>query len=119
MDTSPASNKPAATSLTFGVMGWIIYLGKWCFNFSIGLPFTIVTGGVSVIFSMVLDLLPFSLWLIGIVTGHAALGQVKRSGSPGRGKAIWGLVLSYSGIFFIIALIVLLVFLFVTNYGTG
>ena len=33
--------------------------------------------------------------LLGVVFGHIALGQIKRSGELGRGLAIGGLVLGY------------------------
>jgi VanZ family protein len=119
MNTSKPSNKLATTSLTLGIVGWIFYIGQWCFDFTIGLLLTVATGGIGAICSTVLDLLPFVLWLVGIVTGHAALAQVKQSGAPGRGKAIWGLVLNYSGMFFLIALIVLVVVLLALGIGSG
>ena len=55
----------------------------------------------------------------GIVTGHAALSRVKLSGGPGRGRAVWGLVLNYTGLFFIVILVILVVILIVTGVGAG
>ena len=119
MKSPPASNKLASTSLTLGIIGWVFYLGQWCFDFTIGLLLSVVTAGSSALCATVLDILPFVLWLMGIVTGHVALGQLKRSGVRGRGKAVWGLVLSYSGLFFTIALILLVVALVAAGVGSA
>ena len=49
--------------------------------------------------SFIAHLIPFvgglTLAVVAIVTGHIALGQIKRTGEPGRGFAIWGLVIGY------------------------
>lgn len=37
----------------------------------------------------------FTLAVVAIVTGHIALGQIKRTGEPGRSFAVWGLVIGY------------------------
>jgi hypothetical protein len=119
MTTPESSNKLANTSLTLGILGWVLYIGQWCFDFTIGLFLAAVTAGASAVCATILDFLPFVLWLVGIVTGHAALTQVRRSGAPGRGKAIWGLVLNYSGLFFTVGLIVLVIVLLALGIGTG
>ena len=119
MNSPVASNKLANTSLTLGIIGWVLYLGQWCFDFTVGLLLSVATAGGSAICATVLDFLPFVFWLIGIVAGHVALGQMKRSGAGGRGKAVWGLVLSYSGLFFVVLLIALVVALVVTGIGAG
>jgi hypothetical protein len=55
----------------------------------------------------------FVLSLVAVITGHMALGQIKRTGEKGRGLAIAGLVLGYvgivSGIITAIALVVMAV----------
>jgi len=99
---SAPKNKLANTSLTLGLVGWSLYLLQWCFDLSIGFFLSAVTAGTSAVCSTIFDILPFILWLIGIVTGHVALGQISRHGGEGHGKAIWGLVLNYFGLFFII-----------------
>jgi uncharacterized membrane protein YjfL (UPF0719 family) len=54
------------------------------------------------------------LSLIGIITGHISLGQIKRTGESGHGLALAGTILGYVGL--VIGLIVgLIVILF---YGT-
>jgi hypothetical protein len=99
---SAPKNKLANTSLTLGLVGWSLYLLQWCFDFSIGLFLSAMTAGTSAVCATILDILPFILWLIGIVTGHVALGQISRHGGGGHAKAIWGLVLNYFGLFFIV-----------------
>ncbi|MCU1637028.1 MAG: hypothetical protein JWQ68_2267 [Cryobacterium sp.] len=50
----------------------------------------------------------FFIPLAAIITGHIALGQIKRTGEQGRGLAIAGLVLGYLGVFvFLVALVAL------------
>ncbi|MGO4691394.1 DUF4190 domain-containing protein [Glaciibacter sp. 2TAF33] len=39
----------------------------------------------------------FFISLVAIITGHIALGQIKKTGEQGRGLAIAGLVLGYVG----------------------
>ncbi len=40
----------------------------------------------------------FFISLAAIITGHIALGQIKKTGEKGRGLAIAGLVLGYLGL---------------------
>jgi uncharacterized membrane protein len=53
----------------------------------------------------------FFFSLAAIVTGHLALGQIKRTGERGRGLALAGLILGYAGIVFGILAFVLFVVL--------
>jgi len=51
----------------------------------------------------------------GIVVGHIALGQIKRTGEAGHGLALWGTILGYLFtiayvMFFVVLPIVLLLF---------
>jgi hypothetical protein len=119
MTLHPVSNKLASTSLTMGILGWAIYLLQWCFDLTIGLLFAAFTGGTSAICATVLDVLPFMLWLTGIVSGHVALGQIKQSGERGGKRAIWGLILNYSGLFFTLIFIVVIIMLIATGVGAG
>jgi hypothetical protein len=119
MDSRPGTNKLAATSLTLGILGWIFYLLQWCFDLTIGLFLAAVTGGSSAICGTILDFLPIALWLVGILTGHAALGKLKRGIAPARRKAVWGLVLGYTGMIFTILIIVIIVSLIAAGIGVG
>ena len=119
MNIPTTSNKLATTSLTLGILGWVFYILQWCFDLTVGLLLAAVTGGSSALCSTVLDFLPFVLWLIGIVTGHAALSQIKHSPAHGRGRAVWGLILNYSGMFFIVLFIVVIAILIATGVGVG
>lgn len=55
--------------------------------------------------SLITSILP--LHLIGVVTGHIALSQIKRTGARGRGLALAGVILGYLGmvVFLIIAVL--------------
>ncbi len=119
MDSRPGTNKLATTSLTLGILGWIFYLLQWCFDLTVGLLLAAVTGGSSAICATVLDFLPFAIWLVGIVIGHAALGQLRHRIASGRRKALWGLLLSYTGMIFTILLIVIIVWLIAAGIGVG
>ena len=112
-------NRLATTSLTLGLLGWAIYLLQWCFDLTLGLLLAAFTAGASAVCSTILDVAPFALWLVGIVTGHLALGQIKQSHAPGRGRAVWGLVLNYFGLFFIIVITVIIVILIASGVGLG
>ena len=55
----------------------------------------------------------FFVSLVAVITGHMALGQIKRTGEKGRGLALAGLIVGYvgivSGIIAIVALVVMAV----------
>ncbi len=119
VESKSGPNRLASTSLTLGILGWIFYLLQWCFDFTLGLILALASGGASAVCASILDFLPFVLWLIGIVSGHAALAQIKRTKAAGRGRAVWGLVLSYVGLFFTLLLIVVIVILIASGVGAG
>lgn len=48
------------------------------------------------IVSLVTSILP--LYLVGVITGHIALSQIKRTGAKGHGLALAGVILGYVGI---------------------
>ena len=119
VDSSPAPNKLANASLILGLLGWLFYLLQWCFDLTIGLLLALFSGGVSAICSSALDFLPFALWLVGVVAGHAALAQIRLTGAPGRPRAVWGLVLGYVGLAFTVLFIVVIIILIAVGVGVG
>ncbi len=50
----------------------------------------------------------FFISLVGIITGHIALSQIKRTGEAGRGMAIAGLIIGYAATAFALVLTVLI-----------
>lgn len=49
----------------------------------------------------IISLVTSILWgtaLVGVITGHIALSQIKRTGESGRGLALAGVVIGYVGI---------------------
>jgi hypothetical protein len=119
MVAMPHANRLARTSLILGVLGWIMYLLQWCFDLTVGLILAALTAGSSAICATVLDFLPFALWLIGVLTGHVALWQINQTGAPGRRRAVWGLLLSYSGLVVTILVIVIIFSLVSAGIGVG
>ncbi len=119
MSLDQSSNRLATTSLTLGIVGWVIYSLQWCFDFSVGLVLAVATGGSSAVCGTVLDVLPFLLWILGIICGHVSLARIKHAGGPGRGQTYWGLFLNYLGLFFTILLVVFIVILIITGAHAG
>jgi hypothetical protein len=51
----------------------------------------------------IISLVTSILWgtaLVGIITGHIAMSQIKRTGESGRGLALAGVIIGYAGIVF-------------------
>jgi len=48
---------------------------------------------VLAIISLVASIIGFAL--VGVITGHIALGQIKRTGAPGHGVALAGVIIGY------------------------
>ncbi|HVM70745.1 MAG TPA: DUF4190 domain-containing protein [Anaerolineales bacterium] len=115
----PVPNKLARTSLILGLVGWFFYLLQFCFDLTVGLLLTAMTGGTSAICSFVLDFLPLVAWLAGILAGHVALGQIRQTGAPGRSQAIWGLVLGYVGMTLTILFFVVVIILVISGVSVG
>lgn len=119
MEPRPVTNILATANLSLGVLGWSFYILQWCFDLTIGLLLAVFTAGSSAVCSSVLDFLPFIFWVVGILTGHVAVQQIKHTGAPGLIRAVWGLVLSYLGIFFTIIFIALIIYLVASGIGGG
>src|SRR5512138_2091749 len=86
---NPPANRLATTSLTLAIIGWVIYLLQWCFDLTLGLLLAAATAGSSAVCATVLDVLPFILWIVGVVSGHVALGQLRHTGGAARARAIF------------------------------
>jgi hypothetical protein len=115
----PASLKFATSSLCLGIMGWGINILQWCFDLTLGLVLAALTVGSSAVCGMILDILPVLLWVTSIVTGHVALYRIDHFDRRSRRRAIWGLTLSYVGLFFTILLIIVIIFLVATGIESG
>lgn len=75
---------------------------------SSGIAYGAGTNGMSIA-SLACSVL--SLGLLGVIFGHIALHQIKRTGQQGRGMAIAGVILGYAGVAFSVLSVMLLVFL--------
>ena len=49
-----------------------------------------------------LFIVPFIGSIVGVITGHMSLGQIKRTGEGGRGLALAGTITGYVGLAFIV-----------------
>ena len=69
------------------------------------------------IVSLVLSII--GVHLGGIITGHIALGQIKRTGETGRGLALAGTIIGYVGILFSIigGIIAIIYFIALASYA--
>ena len=119
MDLKSLPNKLATTSLTLGILGWLFYVLQGCFDLTIGVLLAAVTAGSSAVCSAVLDFLTLGVWLAGILAGHVALGQIRQSKAPGRGRAACGLVLGYTGLVFTFLGIAIIIILVAAGVGVG
>jgi hypothetical protein len=58
---------------------------------------------VSLVSSLVgLLIIPFVGSIVGVITGHMALGQIKQTGEQGRGLALAGTIMGYAGLLFVV-----------------
>jgi peptidyl-prolyl cis-trans isomerase B (cyclophilin B) len=55
---------------------------------------------VLAIVSLVTSIIGLSL--VGVITGHIGLNQIKKTGEEGRGLAIAGLIIGYIGLAFVL-----------------
>jgi hypothetical protein len=86
---------------------------------TLGLALAALTAGTSAICGTILDVLPFMLWITGIVSGHVSLSQIKHTGGRGRGRAISALLLNYFGLFFFLIFFVGILILITTGVKAG
>ncbi len=95
--TPNPNNRMALTSLTAGIVSWVLWALFLCFNLTIGFVFSLVTFGLAGICFGIIGFLPAIGWLAAVITGHVGIGQIGRTGEGGRGLAIAGLILGYVG----------------------
>lgn len=108
----PASNRMALTSLISGIVAWVLWLLLLAFNWTIGLIFAMATFGISSICTGIAGFLPVIPWAIAVFTGHAGISQIGRTGEEGRGLAIAGLIMGYSGLALTLCSLVLVILAF-------
>lgn len=100
---SPATrtNPLATTSLISSVLGWLLFVILLCLNWVILPLLAVATLGIgSVLYLCMVPagcLSPIG-WLVGVITGHMALGQLPRTGESGRGSAMTGVVSGWVGL---------------------
>ena len=61
----------------------------------------------------------FFISLVGIITGHIALSQIKKTGEQGRGLAIAGLIIGYVGLVLTIIFTIVWIAIFTAAVNSG
>ena len=107
--TAQPNNRMALTSLISGIVAWVLWLLLLCFNWTIGLVFSLVTFGLAGICFSIVSFLPVIPWLVAVVTGHVGISQIGRTGESGKGLAIAGLIMGYLGVVLTLCTLVLYV----------
>jgi len=92
------TNRLAISSFICGLMGWLITVLLICFNATLGALITLATLGLAALCLIPLGCIAPTVWIVGVVTGHMGLSQIKRTGEGGHGLAITGLIMSYLGL---------------------
>src|SRR5688572_16862810 len=100
------NNRQATTSLTSGIIAWVLWLLFICFNWSIGFVMGAFTGGITSILCGIASYAPVIPWIIAIITGHIGLSQIARTNEDGKGMAIAGLIMGYVGLLMTLCTIV-------------
>ncbi len=117
--SAPQNNKMALTSIIAGLGGWLIAIIFICLSLATGVlgALTFGLGAILGICLIPIQILIPIAWIVGIVTGHIALKQIKDGGDVegGRGMAIAGLISGYLGIGIFCILLVSLIVLILTG----
>lgn len=84
------NNRMAVTSMISGLVAWLLSLVTGCLSL-------LTLGLASICLAPVGILTPIG-WIVAVVTGHMGLSEIKKTGEPGRGMAIAGLIMGYFGL---------------------
>lgn len=89
-DFISTNNRLAITSMISGLVSWLLWVVTGCLSL-------LTLGLASICLAPVGILTPIG-WIVAVVTGHMGLSEIKKTGEPGRGMAIAGLVMGYVGL---------------------
>lgn len=83
-------------------------------------PKTNVLAIVSLVSSLVgIFVLPFIGSLVGVITGHMSLNQLKTSGEGGRGLALAGTIIGWIGLAFVVIGVVIVIVIIAAVAASG
>jgi len=100
---------PAYGTAAYGTQGYSGY-GTQGYGTSAAAARTNVLAIVSLVASVSgFIILPFVGPLVGVITGHIGLAQIKRSGEKGRGMALAGVIIGWVSLAFILIFIAIIV----------
>jgi len=107
------TNSLAVASMVLGIVGWLLFILYILVDF-VATGLGIITAGVGfILYCCILPAACFPpiAWLVGIITGHVSLSQIRGTYQSGRGMGVAGLVMSYIGFGLIILSICALIIL--------
>lgn len=122
MESTPLTsynNTKALVSMISGIVGWAFAILFFCFNATIGSLFTLATLGLGLVCLLPPGSIPLIGWTVAIITGHMALSEIKTSGQGGRGMAVAGLAMGYTGLGLIVLAILALVLILLLGGSTA
>ncbi|KTS91080.1 hypothetical protein NS183_05950, partial [Microbacterium testaceum] len=106
---------PAYGTATYGAQGYAGYGTQGYGSYSAAAR-TNVLAIISLVASIAgFVMLPFVGPLVGVITGHIGLAQIKRSGEKGRGLALTGVILGWVNIALIAIFIVFIIIVAVST----
>lgn len=91
---APRNNTMASVSMISAIVGWVLALLTTCGG---GLITAATLGFGSICIAPLGCLTPIG-WLVAVITGHMAKGQIKQTGEGGDGQATAGLIMGYIGV---------------------
>ena len=115
------TNTLSVVSLVSGILGWVFFLLFLLVNFVIT-GVTVITAGVGfILYCCVLPSACFPPigWLVGIITGHVSLSQIRGSNDKGKGLGTAGLIMSYIGFALILLTICALILLPILGFSVS
>jgi hypothetical protein len=118
---SSRTNGNATASLVIGIISWLIFFITVCLNFVIIPLFAVATMGVGIVFYICtfgLGCLSPIGWLIGMILGNTAKGQIRQTGEGGAGMANAGFIMNLIGLI-IVALSLCGIIAYIAVAGTA
>jgi hypothetical protein len=100
------------------LVAWLLFIILLCLNWVVLPLLTMATlgfGGLLYFCAMPVGCLSPIGWLVGVITGHGALGQISRTGEGGRGLALTGVISGWVGL----ALTLLTICAIAAMFGLG
>jgi hypothetical protein len=118
LEQSTENNGLAIVSMVSGILGWALFIALLCVNLFLLPMLAVATIGLGLV--LYICLLPATClsplaWLIGIITGHISLGQIRATNQAGKKMAKAGLIMGYIGLGFMLLSLCAIIILALTG----